>query len=119
MTRKNLIGILLSVFLLLGLFAYADGGRYGYGGHHGMMGGYGRGYCEGPRGMYQQEYNRNIDKAYVEDIAHNYVRGKKHLSVGSITEENREFVIEIVTRKEGSLVTKLFVDKRNGYTWSE
>lgn len=123
MNRNALIGIIISALIVTGLFAYADGGgyRHGYGGHHGMMGGYGRGaYCEGRGyGRNQYEYDKKIDKSYVEDIAHDYVRSKKHLTVGRIEEDDREYTVEIVTKKEGALTTKLFIDKRTGYTWSE
>lgn len=60
-----------------------------------------------------------LTKEQATEIVQNYIlyTGNPNLKVGEVTETDTDFQVEIVT-KDGSLVNKILVDKRTGWTRS-
>ena len=128
--------ILLSVFLILG-FAYAQppgsgygppsqggwycpyGGPYqgGYGMGPGMMG-YGM-MGPGYYGYYPQyrQPHRRLSEKDAKAIVKNYLNATRNpnLKLGKIKDEGYAYEAEIVTKKNGSLVDKILVNKNTGW----
>ena len=65
---------------------------------------------------YQRERQKPIDETQARRRAENYLdyTGNPNLKVGEIHEKDGAFEAEIVTKKEGSLVDKVIIDKRTG-----
>jgi hypothetical protein len=130
----------LAAFLILGI-AYAQspgsgygsgpqGGWYcpygnpyqsGYGMGPGMMG-YGMGYgMMGPGyGYYYRQYRhryRPINEQDAKEIVENYLNSTRNpnLKLGKIEDEGYAFEADIVTKKNGSLVDKVLVNKYTGW----
>ena len=122
--KKLLVGLVAVLGVGVGGLAmahYWGHGGYGYGGYgHHMMGpgygghltgpGYG-GYCWQGRGTYQG--TRTVTEKEAASIVRNYIGTNPNLQAGEITDQGTHFEGEIVT-KEGSLVSKLAIDKDTG-----
>ena len=101
-------------------------GGYGYGMGPGMMGGYGYGmgpwmmgpgYGYGPG--YGQPYGQSqkpLDKDQAKQEAEDYLKATRNpnLKIGEVQEKGSDYEVNIVT-KDGSLVSKLLVNKDTGW----
>ncbi len=95
-------------------------GMMGYGMGPGMMG-YGRGYgMMGPGYGYYQRYrlpHQRLKEQDAKEIVENYLNSTRNpnLKLGKIKDEGYAFEAEIVTKKNGSLVDKVLVNKNTGW----
>ena len=126
---------LLATFLILGVaYAHSPGSGYGpppqggwycpYGGPY--QGGYGMGPGMMGYGMmgpgygyypqYRQPY-RPLKEKDAKEIVENYLNSTRNpnLKLGKIKDEGYAFEANIVTRKNGSLVDKVLVNKYTGW----
>lgn len=92
----------------------------------GMMGGgmMGRGMMgrRGGSGMMGRRSSRArlsepVTKEHAQEMAENYLAstGNPYLKVGKVEDKGDFFEVEIVTKKEGALVSKITVDKATGW----
>lgn len=65
---------------------------------------------------YQREQQKQLDKAKAEKMMQGYLdyTGNPNLTLGNVEEKDGVFEGEIVTKKEGSLVDRVIIDKRTG-----
>ena len=93
---------------------------YGYGMGPGMMG-YGMGFgMMGPGYGYYPQYrqpHRPLKEQNAKAIVNNYLNSTRNpnLKLGKIKDEGYAFEVEIVTKKNGSLVDKVLVNKNTGW----
>ncbi len=92
------------------------GGGYGMG--PGMMGGgmMGRGY--GPQyGTQYQQTQKPMEERDAKEVLENYLKSIRNpnLKLGEIKDKGSAFEAEIMTKKEGSLVDKIAIDKYTGW----
>jgi hypothetical protein len=133
---KRIILVLGLAFVLSMTFyavsGYAQTGPgYGYGMGPGMMGpGYGYGYGMGPGMMgpgygygqgpqYGRQYGqpeKPLDKDQAKQQVEDYLKSSRNpnLKIGEVKEKGNDYEVNIVT-KEGSLVSKVLVNKDTGW----
>lgn len=137
MKKLTIIGSLVLLMLALGLPAlYAqqqqqgiqaqaqDGGWYcpwggrGQGARMRQGGGMGM-WCnmQGPCAMVNQNQGKPLTKEQASQLLQNYVQrmNNPNVKLGDVTEKGDVFEATIVTKKEGSLVQKIQVNKSNGW----
>jgi len=87
-------------------------GRMGQGMEPGMMD---RSQGMGPQ--YGAGQQKPLTEKDARGILENYLKGTRNpnLKLGKITDKGNGFEAEIVTKKEGALVDKIFVDKATGW----
>jgi hypothetical protein len=83
---------------------------YGYGMGPGMMG---PGYGYGPQ---YQEPGKPLEEKDAKAMVENYLQSIRNpnLKLGAIKDKGSQFEADIVTKKENSLVDKIYVDKNTG-----
>ena len=87
-------------------------GRMGQGMGPGMMGP-----SQGMGPQYGTGQQKSLTEKDARGILENYLKGTRNpnLKLGKITDKGNGFEAEIVTKKEGALVDKIFVDKATGW----
>lgn len=129
---KRMAAVSLALLLTVGVasvvlahgpaFGRGSGG-YGYGMGPGMMHGYGGYGMMGPGGNAEdyhpcglwgtEEPGKKLTKNSVKDFLHDRIEYNPNLKIGKITEKDKYFIAEIVT-KDNSIVEKLQIDKETG-----
>ena len=84
---------------------------------YGMMGPGMMGPGQGMAPQYVPGQQKQLTEKDVKGILENYLKSTKNpnLKLGKIRDKGNGFVADIVTKKEGALVDKIFVDKSTGW----
>jgi hypothetical protein len=87
------------------------GPGYGYGMGPGMMG---PGYGYGPQ---TQQPGKPLEEKDARAMVENYLQSIRNpnLKLGAVKDKGTQFEADIVTKKDNSLVDKIYVDKNTGW----